>query len=105
MTDERLWMGDRHVPLSNKAFQVLRLFVNNPNRLLTKDFILDEIWGDICVSEGLVKEYIHDLRAVLGDDPKQPVFIETVRRRGNIGFLAESRKSNMVGSLSQRTLN
>jgi len=80
--DERLWNGDQPVQISNKAFKLLRLLVSNPNRLLTKDHILDAVWGDVYVSEGLVKEYVHDLRLALGDDPKQPRFIETVRGRG-----------------------
>ncbi len=80
--DERLWHGDQPVEISNKAFQLLRLLVSNPNHLLTKDHILDAVWGDVCVSEGLIKEYIHDLRLALGDDPKQPRFIETVHGRG-----------------------
>ena len=33
-------------------------------------------------SEGLIKEYVHDLRQALGDDPRQPQFIETVHGRG-----------------------
>jgi len=80
--DERLWRGDQPIPLGNKAFELLRLFVSNPKRLLTKDEILDSIWGEISVSEGLVKEYVHDLRYALGDDPQRPQFIETVRGRG-----------------------
>ena len=80
--DERLWYGDRPVQISNKAFQLLRTFVDNPNRLLTKDDILDRVWRDVCVSEGLIKEYVHDLRIALGDDPRQPRFIETVHGRG-----------------------
>ena len=80
--DERLWNGGKPVELSNKAFLLLRLFVSKPNRLLTKDDILEGVWGDVCVSEGLIKEYVHDLRKALGDDPKQPRFIETVRGRG-----------------------
>ena len=80
--DERLWRGDQLVRISNKAFQLLRLFVSNPNSLLTKDVILEEIWHDVHVSEGLIKEYVHDLRLALGDDPKQPRFIETVHGRG-----------------------
>ncbi len=80
--DERLWYGDQRVQISNKAFQLLRLLVSNPNRLLTKDRILDAVWGDVSVSEGLIKEYVHDLRLALGDDPKQPQFIETVHGRG-----------------------
>ena len=82
LRDERLWRGDQLVRISNKAFQLLRLFVSNPNSLLTKDVILEEIWHDVYVSEGLIKEYVHDLRLALGDDPKQPRFIETVHGRG-----------------------
>ena len=80
--DERLWHGNQPLQISNKAFQFLRLLVTNPNRLLTKDYILNAVWGDVYVSEGLVKEYVHDLRLALCDDPKQPKFIETVRGRG-----------------------
>lgn len=82
LTDERLWSGNQAIAIGNKAFQVLRLFVSNPNRLLTKNDILDAVWGDLYVSEGLVKEYVHDLRLALGDDPKCPAFIETIRGRG-----------------------
>jgi TolB-like protein len=82
LADERLWLGDQPVSIGNKAFRILRLLVANPNRLLTRDEILDAVWGELCVSEGLVKEYVHDLRAALGDDPRNPVFIETIRGRG-----------------------
>ncbi len=46
--DERLWHGDQPVQINNKAFQLLRLLVGNPNRLLTKDHILDDA-NDLCV--------------------------------------------------------
>ncbi len=82
LADERLWLGDQPVTIGNKAFLILHLFVTNPNRLLTKNEILDAVWGDLCVSEGLVKEYVHDLRVALGDDPASPTFIETIRGRG-----------------------
>ncbi len=82
LADERLWSGEQVIPLGNRAFQMLRFFVANPAVLLTKDEILDNVWGDICVSEAQVKEYVHDLRAALGDDPRQPRFIETIRGRG-----------------------
>ncbi len=80
--DERLWLDKSPVPISNKAFQLLKLFVNNPNRLLTKNEILDAVWSDLCVSEGLIKGYVHDLRMALGDDPRHPEYIETVHGRG-----------------------
>ena len=82
LADERLWRGDAPVQITNKPFQLLRFFLLNPNRLVTKDEILNEIWPDVYVTEGLIKEYVHDLRLALGDDPKRPKFIETVRGRG-----------------------
>jgi DNA-binding winged helix-turn-helix (wHTH) protein len=101
--DERLWRGDQPIPLGNKAFKLLRLFVSNPNHLLTKDEILDSVWGDICVSEGLVKEYVYDLRHALGDDPQHPRFIETVRGRGYRflgGVEAVGRTADAEGQMS-----
>ena len=80
--DERLWRGERNVPLAPKAFALLRYLVNHPNRLLTKNEILDNVWPDTYVTEGLVREYVQALRRALGDSPKVPKFIETVHRRG-----------------------
>jgi hypothetical protein len=50
--------------------------------LLTKDALLDAVWGHQFVSDSVLKTAISDLRTVLGDDPRQPRFIETVSRRG-----------------------
>ena len=80
--DQRLWRGDQPVSLTGKAFALLCLFIENENRLLTKDQILDTVWGEVNVSEGLVREYVHDLREALGDDPNAARFIQTVRGRG-----------------------
>ena len=93
--DERLWNGDQPIQITNKACQLLKLFVSNENRLLTKDDILTGVWRNVWVSEGLVKEYVHDLRQALGDDPKNPRFIETVHGRGYrfLGGIVESEMS------------
>lgn len=80
--DERLWDGDKAIKLTPKAFKVLHYFVSNPHRLLTKDEILSAVWGDIAVTEGLVKEYVADLRKALKDDPREPDYIETIHGRG-----------------------
>jgi TolB-like protein/Flp pilus assembly protein TadD len=110
LTDERLWCGDQPVQISSKAFQLLRLFICNPNRLLTKGQILKAVWDDVFVSEGLVKEYVHDLRQALGDDAKHPRFIETVRGRGyrflgGIGHVERSSTGDARGALSTHALS
>jgi len=81
LRDERLWRDEVPVQITNKTFQILRFFVQSPNCLITKDTILDNVWPGIHVSEGLIKGYVHDLRLALGDDPKRPTYIETVRGR------------------------
>jgi hypothetical protein len=49
-----------------------------PGALITKDALLDEVWGHQCVSESVLKTVIRKLRFVLNDDARQPRFIETV---------------------------
>ena len=82
LDDERLWHGSLEVPLSPKEFLLLRLFVQRADRLVKKEEILNEIWPNTCITEGLIKDYVRHLRRALGDDPKHPRFIETVHRRG-----------------------
>ncbi len=70
------------VPLAPTPFAVLCALVRQPGSLLTKQALLDEIWGHQFVSESVLKTVISDLRTVLDDDARQPRFIETVSRRG-----------------------
>lgn len=80
--DERLWYGAEPITLPRKTFAMLRYLVENPNRLLSKDELLEQLWPDTYVTEALIKDYIQTVRKVLGDDPKAPRFIENVRGRG-----------------------
>lgn len=80
--DELLWHGAAQIRLPPRAFAMLRYLVENPNRLLTKQELLQRVWPNLYVTEALIKDYVQDLRKVLGDDAKAPRFIETVRGRG-----------------------
>lgn len=82
LANARAWRGHREVRLSPRAFDLLGLFVSNPDRLLTKDAILDALWPDRCVTEGVIKGYVRDLRRALGDDSRAPAYIRTVHCRG-----------------------
>jgi DNA-binding response OmpR family regulator len=65
-----------------KAFAVLCHLARNANRLVTKEDLLDAVWGHRHVSESVLKTTINVLRAQLGDDPRSPRYIETANRRG-----------------------
>jgi DNA-binding winged helix-turn-helix (wHTH) protein/predicted ATPase/type II secretory pathway predicted ATPase ExeA len=68
--------------LNPKAFEVLRVLVERPGQLVLKDQILDEVWRDTHVGDGVLKVCIAEVRKALGDSASEPRFIETVHRRG-----------------------
>src|SRR5919202_1421384 len=77
-----LWRGTQTVPLTPKAFDVLHYLVTHPDRLVTKDTLLDAVWPKTAVSEAVVRIAIGELRRALGDTAQRPRFIATVHRRG-----------------------
>jgi DNA-binding winged helix-turn-helix (wHTH) protein len=70
------------VALPPTPFAVLCALVRQPGMLLTKNALLDEVWGHQFVSDSVLKTVISELRTLLDDDARQPRFIETVSRRG-----------------------
>jgi DNA-binding winged helix-turn-helix (wHTH) protein len=84
----RLTRAGQPVPLPPKPFAVLCTLARSPGRLVTKNALLDAVWGHRFVTESVLKSAISEVRGALGDDPKQPRYIETVSRRG-YRFIAE----------------
>lgn len=82
VVDEHLSRGDELVPLTPKAFRVLRRLVEDHGQLVSKDELLKAGWAKTHVSDGVLKVIILEIRRALGDDPDAPRFIETVPRRG-----------------------
>ena len=80
--DARLRREGSPVLLPPKAFAVLCTLARTPGVLVTKNDLLDAVWGHQHVSESVLKTTISELRAALGDDARQPRFIETASRRG-----------------------
>ena len=70
------------VTLPPKPFEVLCALARTPGSLVTKNALLDLVWGHRFVTDSVLKTAISEVRAVLDDDPKQPRYIETVSRRG-----------------------
>lgn len=71
-----------------KAFRVLLFLLRNSERLVTKEEILDAVWTDTAVSENSLTRSIATLRKLLGDDSREPRYIENVPRIG-YRFLCE----------------
>ena len=65
-----------------KAFRVLLILLRNPQKLISKEELLNAVWGDTAVTEGSLTRCVWLLRRVLGDDVNEPRFIETVATVG-----------------------
>jgi TolB-like protein/DNA-binding winged helix-turn-helix (wHTH) protein/Tfp pilus assembly protein PilF len=74
--------ADSPIFLTPKAFDVLLCLAQNPNRLVTKEELLQAVWGDTFVEEGNLTQYISHLRKALGDNSEDTRLIVTISRRG-----------------------
>src|SRR6476660_5062392 len=77
-----LTRADSPVPLTPKAFDVLLFLAQNPNRLVTKEELLQAVWGDTFVEEGNLTQYISHLRKALCDNSDDARLIVTIARKG-----------------------
>jgi two-component system OmpR family response regulator len=73
-------VGGVAIELTVKEYELLLLFVGHPGRVLSRRFILDQVWGNEFYDENNVEVYIRYLRRKLGDTEHQ--LIETVRGVG-----------------------
>lgn len=78
----RLLRGHEPVALKPKAFDVLSYLVQRAGRLVSQEELLRAIWPDTIVGDSSLKSCIRQIRSALGDRVREPLFIETVHRRG-----------------------
>lgn len=78
----RLMRSGQAVALAPTPFNVLCALARRPGALMTKEALLDTVWGHQFVSESVLKTAVSELRVALGDNPREPRFIETVSRKG-----------------------
>jgi TolB-like protein len=69
-------------PVERQVFALLALLVENRERLVSKDEILEKVWDGRIVSEAAVASRVKSARQALGDDGKSQRFIKTVHRQG-----------------------
>lgn len=79
----RAYLRQQELSLTPKAVTLLEYLMTHPDELMTRDRLLDAVWGwDYPTGTRTVDTRIAELRRVLGDDPAAPRFIETVPGQG-----------------------
>jgi DNA-binding winged helix-turn-helix (wHTH) protein len=77
-----LWRDGQLLPLPPKPFAVLAYLVTRAGQVITKDELLQAVWPEAVVSEGVLKTCMGQIRQVLGETGRSPQYIATVHRRG-----------------------
>ncbi|AWZ48741.1 DNA-binding response regulator [Clostridiaceae bacterium 14S0207] len=74
---------NKKIDLTLKEFELLEILIKNKGRVMTREFLLDKIWGYEYIGETrTVDVHIRHLRKKIEDDDKNPKYIQTVRGIG-----------------------
>ncbi len=82
-TKRRAHLNAVEVNLSPRAMSLLEYLITHPDELLSRERLLDAVWGwDYPIGTRTVDTRVAELRRVLGDDPGDPQYIETIPGQG-----------------------
>jgi two-component system response regulator RegX3 len=87
----RCFVDDEEIKLRKKEFALLRLLLENPGRVLTREVLIDRVWGSDYVGDTKTLDvHIKRLRTLIEAEPKNPAHISTVR---GVGYRYEITKA------------
>ena len=69
----RFYKNGIEIPLSSKENAIMKLFMDNVNRIFPKNVIYDLVWGESMIDENAIMVYINRLRQKIEDTPTSPV--------------------------------
>jgi DNA-binding winged helix-turn-helix (wHTH) protein/TolB-like protein len=95
--------GDKTRAMEPQVFALLALLVENRERLVSKDEIIEKVWDGRIVSDAAVTSRVKSARHVLGDDGKSQRFIRTIRGQG-YRFIASAKALRSAGSFDTPAL-
>lgn len=78
----RFYKNGDEILLSAKENAMMKLFIDNVNRVFSKDMIYELVWGEAIIDENAIMVYINRLRQKIEEDPGKPKYIQTVRGLG-----------------------
>jgi two-component system, OmpR family, response regulator RegX3 len=83
LEERKALLSGQQIDLSNKEFEVLKILMERPGKIVRRTELAMAVWGTTAQGAGkTIDVHLSWLRNKLGDDPREPRFIETVRRVG-----------------------
>jgi DNA-binding response OmpR family regulator len=82
-SSHKLLRNGEEIPLTPKEYGLLRYLLENVGRALSREQILDAVWGrDLFVTDRSVDRCVTTLRNKIEKDPRRPEFLQTLRSVG-----------------------
>ena len=78
----RFYKDNREISLSSKEHAMMKLFLDNVNRVFSKDMLYTLVWGEAIIDENAIMVYVNRLRQKIEENPSKPRYIQTVRGLG-----------------------
>ncbi|MFN4854903.1 MAG: response regulator transcription factor [Bacteroidota bacterium] len=78
-----VWDGEKKIELSKKEIQILKLFIENPHVVVSRETILEEVWGyEIYPTSRTIDNFIVNFRKLFEPNPKEPKHFHSIRGVG-----------------------
>jgi DNA-binding response OmpR family regulator len=79
----RVWRGDREIALSRKEFDLVHALISRAGQVVSRDELMRDVWQTtFWTSSKTIDVHLGWVRRKLGDDPRNPSLITTVRGKG-----------------------
>jgi TolB-like protein/Tfp pilus assembly protein PilF len=97
-----LTRGSEAIAIGPQVFDLLLHLVRNREHVVTRDELLDKVWGGRIVSESTLTSHINAVRRAIGDNGEEQRLIRTVPRKGFrfVGGVTESQSPQSLGPLA-----
>ena len=101
----RLTRGGEEIHLEPVVLKLLIYLIAHRERLVTRQELMDTVWGDTVISESALTKAVARLRKALDDDSDAPRYLETVRSKGYrfVADVEEIERQGGAGSPSRKT--
>ena len=78
-TSRRVFLKDKEILLTSKEFDILNIFMENPDRVFSKEQIWEQVWGNNTYGDiSTITVHIRKMREKIEEDPNNPTYLETV---------------------------
>jgi len=79
----RAWRGEEEIVLSRKEFDLVHALIRRPGEIVSRDELMRDVWhASFYTSSKTIDVHLGWVRRKLGDDPRRPHLITTIRGKG-----------------------